>query len=560
MVGLVVRRLDSGRDEEVHQRAGGHIALLVIGNFLAHGDGERLGQATMDLAFDDHRVDAGAAIIQRIELADFGGARIDVDLHHADVGAERIGHVRRVIVADRLETRLDARDRLIVRGERDFLHRLEALRRALDHEPVDIPLDVVIMHLEEVGRDHLRLGADLPAGHGGGGAGHGGRARAIGAEAVRRGIGVAFLKGDVLGRNADLGRQDLREGRGVALTLRDGAEAGDGRACRVDANLAAVEHAEPENIAVLDRTGPDDLGEVAEANAEKRTGLAALEGFDTLGLLLAEILVTDCFQGLFPTGVVITGIIFPAESRLIRELVLLDEVLGAEFRRIHAELDGENLDHPLDEIGSLGHPERAAVRDAARSLVGVDAVDGQIGGRDIIGPGADIHEAGRELGRVGTGIESAMVGRGMAMQAGDLAVLGRRDAAHHPVVTGKGRGHQIVGTVLDPLHRNAGDDGGDDRADIARIDADLVAETATDIRRDHADVVLGDAGNQRGDGPHGVRRLEGAPDRQLAVDLVHRRHAAAGFQRARVRAVVVDHLLGDDVGFRQHRLGGLAVT
>ena len=28
-----------------------------------------------------------------------------------------------------------------------------------------------------------------------------------------------------------------------------------------------------------------------------------------------------------------------------------------------AELDGENLNHPLDEIGSLGHPERAAVRE-----------------------------------------------------------------------------------------------------------------------------------------------------------------------------------------------------
>ena len=143
----------------------------------------------------------------------------------------------------------------------------------------------------------------------------------------------------------------------MALTLRDGAEAGDGRACRVDANLAAVEHAEAENIAVLDRAGTDNLGEVAEADAQKRTGLAALEGFDTFGLFLAKVLITDSVQGLFPTGVVIAGVIFPAERRLIRELVLLDEILDAEFCCIHAELDGENLDHPLDEIGSLGHPE-----------------------------------------------------------------------------------------------------------------------------------------------------------------------------------------------------------
>ena len=68
-----------------------------------------------------------------------------------------------------------------------------------------------------------------------------------------------------------------------------------------------------------------------------------------------------------------------------------------------------------------------------------------------------------------------------------------------------------------------GDDRGDDRTDIARIDADLVAEAAADVGRDDADIVLRDVGDQRGHRAHRVRRLEGAPDGELAVDLVHAR-------------------------------------
>ena len=43
----------------------------------------------------------------------------------------------------------------------------------------------------------------------------------------------------------------------------------------------------------------------------------------------------------------------------------------------------------------------------------------------------------------------------------------------------------------------AGDDRGNYRADIARIGADLVAETAADVGRNHVDLVFGDLGDQR---------------------------------------------------------------
>src|SRR6516162_7127491 len=69
----------------------------------------------MDLAFHDHRIDAHAAIIERVEPSDLGDAAVDID--DADIGAERIGHVRRVTVADRLEPGLHAGNPPVTREE-----------------------------------------------------------------------------------------------------------------------------------------------------------------------------------------------------------------------------------------------------------------------------------------------------------------------------------------------------------------------------------------------------------------------------------------------------------
>ena len=50
-------------------------------------------------------------------------------------------------------------------------------------------------------------------------------------------------------------------------------------------------------------------------------------------------------------------------------------------------------------------------------------------------------------------------------------------------------------------------------------------------------------------------RLECAVKRELAVHLVHRRHAAAGLKRAGVRAMIIHHLFGHDGRVIQHLLG-----
>jgi len=80
----------------------------------------------------------------------------------------------------------------------------------------------------------------------------------------------------------------------------------------------------------------------------------------------------------------------------------------------------------------------------------------------------------------------------VAAQAGHLAVLGGGDLGGHVVVAREGGRRQVLDAVLDPLHRFAGYDRGDDRADIARIGADLVAEAAANVGRDDMDLVLGD--------------------------------------------------------------------
>ena len=89
------------------------------------------------------------------------------------------------------------------------------------------------------------------------------------------------------------------------------------------------------------------------------------------------------------------------------------------------------------------------------------------------------------------------------------------DLALHDVVAGEAAGDEVLGAVLGPLHRPAGDHRADDRAHVARIDRHLVAEAAADVGRDDPDAVLGDAGEVGVERAVGVRRLGRAPEGEL---------------------------------------------
>ena len=147
------------------------------------------------------------------------------------------------------------------------------------------------------------------------------------------------------------------------------ADPGQHLAGRVDPDLAAVEHLQAEDVEVVRGPGAHDLREAADADAHQ-LALGAL-----LGLLLAQPRVVDRVHGLLERRRVVPGVVRPARRGAVRELLGLDEVLHPELGRVHADVVGEDVDHPLDRVDRLGDAERAAVGNAAGRLVRVDAVD-----------------------------------------------------------------------------------------------------------------------------------------------------------------------------------------
>jgi hypothetical protein len=198
---------------------------------------------------------------------------------------------------------------------------------------------------------------------------------------------------DVLRRDPDLLGDDLRERRLVTLPLGLDRQPDDGLAGRVDAQFAAVGHAEAEDVHVLARSGADGLGEERDPDAHQ------FAAFALLGLLLAEFVVPGHRHGLSHRRFVVARVVDPSGLRLVRELLGLDEVLQTQLGRIHVEFVGEHVDHPLDEVDGLGDPERARVGDTARCLVREDGRHVGVRSFDVVAAGEHAEEARRVLDR-----------------------------------------------------------------------------------------------------------------------------------------------------------------
>ena len=358
---------------------------------------------------------------------------------------------------------------------------------------------------------------------------------------------------DVLRRNAELLGDDLRERRLVALPLRLAADADDGLAGRVHPQVGAVVHRQAEDVHVLARPRADPFGEEGDADAHQLAARALLR------LLGAQVVVAgDVHRHAHRLGVV-PGVVGPAGRRLVRELVGADEAAHPQLDRVDLHLHRERVDHALHEVDGLGDAERAAVRDAARRLVRVDGLHLDVGGLEVVRAADDVEEPGRELRRLGGAVEGAVVGEHVDAQAGDLAVLGA-DLAAHDVVAGEPGGDEVLGAVLDPLDRDAGHDRAGDRADVAGIDRDLVAEAAADVLALDPDHVLGEPGDVRVDGPVGVRRLVAVVDVELARLRVEVGDHAARLERGRVAAGIDDVARHDRVGLGERAVRRLLVA
>ena len=153
-----------------------------------------------------------------------------------------------------------------------------------------------------------------------------------------------------------------------------------------------------------------------------------------------------------------------------------------------------------------------------------------------------------------------MVGVGVHPDAEDLAVLAQRQLTVEVDVAGEAGRDQVARAVLDPLHRPLGEDRGQDRHHVARVDGHLVAEAATEVGADDPDHVLGQLRHQRHGGADDVRRLGGHVDGQLLRRPVEVGDRAAALHRRGVRARVVQLELRDDVSVGERPVGGLLVA
>ena len=79
-----------------------------------------------------------------------------------------------------------------------------------------------------------------------------------------------------------------------------------------------------------------------------------------LRLLSPEILVSEYLHGPVETGLVVTAVVCNRRNDRVAVGERRDEILAPDLRRVHADLRGEHIYHPLDHVRGFG-PAGAAV-------------------------------------------------------------------------------------------------------------------------------------------------------------------------------------------------------
>ena len=408
---------------------------------------------------------------------------------------------------------------------------------------------VLFRRLENVGGELLAFVDHFAHRHAHGHAPDGEAAAAIGAVSERRAFGcVAVAQLDVVERNAQLVGDDLAERRLVALAVRVGACVDDDRARGRDPYLRRLHQRDAAGCRRRGRAGPEaaQLDPRRQPDAEIATLLAQL------GLLLAELRVSRKLQRLVERFLIVARVDHQSEVLREREVLGLDEVLPANVDRIHLQLERDEVDHSLDEVGRLGPP-------CPPIWIGGDAVGEHAdrARRDSLPLiAATGHQAGDRLERAERSVIRAHVHVLDDAHREQRAVLLGRDLAVVELPATMRRGLNRLGTRLDPLHRSRGHARQRRYEVVLRVRADLAAEAAADVRRDHAHLALLQpqrAGHEQADE---VRVLARQPHGQLLVEAFVLGQHAPGLHRNWSDPVLEDPLLHHDVrflerGFRQ---------
>src|SRR5260370_29328296 len=223
-----IRQVGRARQAVIHEGAGEQLpGAGVVDDVLETGLPQTLSDAAMELALDRERVEHAAEIVDHgvSEDRERAGLRINLDL--GDVTAVGKGRVRRTIGSVLAETGLAAR-----RNETGLESRARNLFErdgsvgAPDDEAAVVELDIGSGGLQELARDLPR--ARKHRGHGRieRGAGDAERGGAAGAVPAGDPIRGALDHFDIVDREAEPRRHELREGGLVSLAVRHRAEIG----------------------------------------------------------------------------------------------------------------------------------------------------------------------------------------------------------------------------------------------------------------------------------------------------------------------------------------------
>ena len=465
----------------IHVRAAQQLPGFVVDAVFQQRLADALRQAAVNLAFDDHGVHDVAKIVHGNELLDVDDAGFGIDLHFADMRPGRIGEVRRIVEGFFGKPRLQVW-RIVGRdvGRERHLAKGKRLIGVRDFETAFVEGHLILAGFQHVGGDLLALGDDLVGRLDDGGTAHRQRTRAVGAERVVRATGVAVQHGDVLERNPQLVRNDLRERGFVALAV--AVRAGDhgDRAGNVHAHLAHLEqpHASAKGERHLRRRKAARFDVAGKADA------ALLALLFRSRLAGPEASVVGVRQRFVQAGLVVADVVGERDGRLVGKIARLNEVAAADVGGIHVQFPRRRFHQAFHNVGGLG--ASSASVGIHRRRVGEERKHFHVDGRGFVLAGQERavqirRHAGSEGGEVG-----AHVGTGFHAQAEELAIFRQRQFGVGDVVASVGVRQEGFRTLGTPLDRPAQLAGGPNDGGFLRVDENLGAETAADIRRDDA--------------------------------------------------------------------------
>ncbi len=193
-----------------------------------------------------------------------------------------------------------------------------------------------------------------------------------------------------------------------------------------------------------------------------------------------------------------------------------DEVPAPQLDPVDPELEGEEIHRAFEHVGRFG-PAGSTVG-VGRSRVGEDARERDAVVRDrvrpCVDPGAEQRDPGRDE------LEIRPHRRvDVRPQRRDLPVLRRCQLERRHEVAAMDRRQRVLRALLDPLHRRAESARERDGEQLLRVDVELGAEAAADVRRDHPQLGLGYPERRSGEQAQDVRHLRRRPQRHIAARL-----------------------------------------